>query len=208
MKPFGIAVSVLTVFASTTSAVAQQCFWSHIDHRVAYDASGAWNPNAYRRTVDALTIAEIGGALWEGSESRLGRTLWQGMDAQLIAGLSSSAGQYVFTRVRPKDSDNPCLWFEGGSHHSFPSVETAVATALVTPITLEYARDYPVMYGLLLVPVYVGVGRIKNQAHWQTDVIAGWAIGGISGWYAHGRETPILIEVLPHGFAVGLHAQF
>jgi undecaprenyl-diphosphatase len=208
MKRVVTALSLLIIAASTTQAAAQECFWSHIDHRVAYDASGAWNPSVYRRTVDALTIAEIGGALWEGSQSRLGRTLWQGMDAQLIAGLSSSAGQYVFTRVRPKDSDNPCLWFKGGSHHSFPSVETAVATALVTPITLEYARDYPLMYGLLLIPAYVGVGRIKNQAHWQSDVLAGWAIGGVSGWYAHSRETPILIEVLPHGFAIGLHAQF
>ena len=66
----------------------------------------------------------------------------------------------------------------------------------------------PAAYALLLLPLYVGIGRIKNQAHWQTDVLAGWAVGGLSGWYAHGRDTPILIELLPHGFAIGYHTQF
>ena len=73
---------------------------------------------------------------------------------------------------------------------------------------LEYAWDNPAVLALLAVPLYVGAGRIKNQAHWQTDVIAGWAVGGLSGWYAHSRDTPILIEILPHGFAVGFKTQF
>ena len=54
----------------------------------------------------------------------------------------------------------------------------------------------------------VGAGRIKNQAHWQSDVLAGWAVGGLSGWYAHSRDAPILVEILPHGAAVGWHKQF
>ena len=49
-----------------------------------------------------------------------------------------------------------------------------MAAALVTPYVLEYGRDYPATYALLLLPLYVGAGRIKNQAHWQTDVVAGW----------------------------------
>jgi hypothetical protein len=30
----------------------------------------------------------------------------------------------------------------------------------------------------------------------------------LSGWYAHSRDTPILIELLPHGVAVGLKVKF
>jgi membrane-associated phospholipid phosphatase len=60
----------------------------------------------------------------------------------------------------------------------------------------------------MLLPLYVGAGRVKNQAHWQTDVIAGWAIGGLSGWYAHSRDIPIFIEILPHEVEVGLKARF
>ena len=64
-------------------------------------------------------------------------------------------------------------------------------------------------YALLaLLPLYVGAGRIKNQAHWQTDVLAGWAIGGFgmvrtqprgahshrnsSAWCCGGMAQPIL----------------
>jgi len=190
------------------SAAGQNCGWSRIDHEVSYDASGAWNPNAYRGLVIGLTIAQVGGALWEGSESRFGKTMWQGIDSEIIGGVAAEAGKYIFTRARPDQGNNPCLWFQGGSHHSFPSGEASVSAALVTPYVLEYAWDNPAVLALLAVPLYVGAGRIKNQAHWQTDVIAGWAVGGLSGWYAHSRDTPILIEILPHGFAVGFKTQF
>src|SRR6266478_3290378 len=157
---------------------AQNCGWSRIDHEVGYDASGLWNPNVYRGVVGALTIAQIGGAVWEGAESRFGKTMWQGIDSEIIGGVSAEAGKYIFTRTRPDQVNNPCLWFQHGSNHSFPSGEASVAAALVTPYLLEYGSEYPATYALLLLPLYVGAGRIKNQAHWQTDVLAGWAVGG------------------------------
>jgi len=202
-----IAAAMLAA-AVAVPALAQNCGWSHIDHEVSYDASGIWSSNVYRGVVGALTVAQIGGALWEGSESRFGRTMWQGIDSELIAGVGATAGKYIFTRVRPSTENNPCLWFQGGHNYSFPSGEAAVAAGLVTPYVIEYASDYPAAYGLLLLPLYVGAGRIKNQAHWQTDVLAGWAIGGLSGWYAHSRDVPLLIEVLPRGFSIGLKKTF
>jgi PAP2 superfamily len=198
----------LVVAIAAPSAAGQNCGWSRIDHLVSYDASGVWNPNVYRGLIGVLTAAEIGGAVWEGSETRFGKTMWQGIDSELIAGVSATAGKYIFTRARPTQGDNPCLWFQGGSHYSFPSGEASVAAALVTPYVLEYGSEYPATYALLLLPLYVGEGRIKNQAHWQTDVLAGWAVGGLSGWYAHSRDIPITIQLLPHGFAVGYGKQF
>jgi undecaprenyl-diphosphatase len=200
--------AALTVSLAALPEAAQSCGWSHLDHLVSYDASGVWSPSIYRGLVGGLTVAEIGGALWEGSESRLGKTLWQGIDSEIIADVSAEAGKYVFTRVRPAVENNPCLWFQGGHNHSFPSGEAAVATALITPYVLEYAQDNPATYVLLLLPLYVGAARVKNQAHWQSDVLGGWAVGGLSGWYAHSRDTPILIELLPHGFAIGFKVQF
>lgn len=198
----------LALALSPAAALAQSCGWSHIDREVGFSDSGMWNPNVYRGIVGALTIAQVGGALWEGSESRFGKTMWQGIDSEIIGDVAAEAGKYIFTRARPDQGNNPCLWFQGGSHKSFPSGEASVAAALVTPYVIEYAGDNPLAYALLALPLYVGVGRIKNQAHWQTDVLAGWAVGGLSGWYAHSRETPILIEILPHGFQVGLKASF
>ena len=199
---------LMTFSLLTLPCAAQNCGWSRVDHEVAYNASGIWNPTVYRSIVGGLTLAQIGGAVWEGSETRFGKTMWQGIDAELIAGVSAQAGKYIFTRARPTQGDNPCLWFQGGSHYSFPSGEASVAAALVTPYILEYGSESPATYALLLLPLYVGAGRIKNQAHWQSDVLAGWAVGGLSGWLSHSLETPIMIQILPHGVALGLKASF
>ena len=201
-------VLLLLISLLSLHCEAQNCGWSRVDHRVSYDTSGMWNPNIYRGLLGGLTIAQIGGAVWEGSETRFGKTMWQGIDAELIAGASAQVGKYIFTRARPTEGDNPCLWFQGGSHYSFPSQEASVAAALVTPYVLEYGSDHPATYALLLLPLYVGAGRVKNQDHWQTDVIAGWAVGGLSGWLAHSLEIPIMIQLLPHGVALGLKMQF
>lgn len=200
----------VAAFAAAVSlpATAQNCGWSRVDHRVSHDASGAWNPDVYRGIVTALTVAQVGGALWEGAETRFGKTMWQGIDAQLISGATAAVGKAVFTRVRPADENNPCLWFKGGSNYSFPSGEAAVAAGLVTPYILGYGRDYPAVWLLAALPAYVGVARVKNQAHWQTDVLAGWAIGALAGWFAHSRDVPILVQILPGGAAVGIRKQF
>lgn len=208
MGSIGPVALLLAVSLAALPAAGQNCGWSRVDHRVSYDASGAWNPNFYRGLVGALTLGEIGGAIWEGSETRVGKTMWQGIDSEIIAGVSATAGKYIFTRTRPSTANNPCLWFQGGKNYSFPSGEASVAAALVTPYILEYGSENPATYALLLLPLYVGAGRIKNQAHWQTDVLAGWAVGGLSGWYAHSHAVPIMIQLLPHGFAIGYKTQF
>jgi hypothetical protein len=182
--------------------------WSVIDHRVQKDESGIWNPTVYRGLVGALSIAALGGALWEGSESRFGKTLWQTIDSELLAAGSTTAMKYLFTRKRPSETSDPNEWFAHGSNDSFPSTEAAFSASLVTPFVLEYAGEHPAAYGLLALPLYVGIGRVKNQAHWQSDVLVGWAIGGFSGWYTHSRESPILVQVFPHGVFVGLKTRF
>lgn len=184
------------------------CGWSHIDREWNYDASGVWNPHDYRSLVGALAAADIGAALWEGSDTRLGKTLWQGIDSIAISSAAEGIGKRIFTRARPGAGNDPCMWFKGGKNYSFPSGEAAVAAGLVAPMVFEYAHDNPVAYSLLLVPVYVGVARIKNQAHWQSDVIAGWAIGGLSGWYSHQREVPLSVIVLPRGITIGFRKEF
>ncbi|MGH8268150.1 MAG: phosphatase PAP2 family protein, partial [Steroidobacteraceae bacterium] len=85
-----------------------------IDHEWTYDNSGIWNRRYQNLLVYGLIGGEVAGALWEGGETRLGRTLWQSIDASVTAGLVSEAMKYSFSRVRPIDSNNdPNLWFKG-----------------------------------------------------------------------------------------------
>jgi hypothetical protein len=64
------------------------------------------------------------------------------------------------------------------------------------------------VYALLLLPAYDSIARMKVQAHWQTDVLAGVALGAATGYFAHTRDSPIILGVLPGGFMVGLHKQW
>ena len=149
-----------------------------IDHPVNQDESGIWNPNIYRGLQLAMTVGQIGLALYEGGDTRLGNTAWRGIDSELIAAVSTEGLKRVFRRARPINSGDPNDFFECHSNCSFPSGEAAEAASIVTPYMLEYGKDDPAVYLLSIIPLYVGIGRIKAQAHWQSDVVAGWAVGG------------------------------
>jgi undecaprenyl-diphosphatase len=179
-----------------------------IDHVLNYDNSGIWRRTNQTALIDLLIGGEIVGAVWEGGETRLGKTFWQAIDSSAIGAISSEALKHIFTRSRPDQSNDPNLWFQGRGHYSFPSGEVTAVTAITTPFVFEYAHDYPAVYALLLLPAYDSVARMKVQAHWQTDVLAGVALGAATGYYAHTRESPIILGVLPHGFMAGLHKQW
>lgn len=179
-----------------------------IDHVVELDQSGIWKRETEQNLLIGASVINLGLALWEGSEIRLGNTAWRGVDSQLMSWVSTELLKRVFTRERPSTTNDPNNWFAGDSHYSFPSGEAASAAALVTPYILEYGKDHPAVYGLALFPLYVGVARLKAQAHWQTDVLAGWAIGAASGWYAHVREKSLIVQMLPGGAFVGLKKSF
>lgn len=123
------------------------------------------------------------------------RRYGQSVDSAALAGISAEGLKYAFTRARPSQTDNPNEWFQGRSHYSFPSGEEATVTAIVTPFVLEYRQDYPAVYALTLLPIYDAIARVKVQAHWQTDVLAGIALGGVTGYYAHDRDSPFILGV-------------
>ena len=179
-----------------------------IDHVVSRDDSGIWNRSVQQGLIYTLIGGEIAGALWEGGETRLGKTFWQAIDSSALGAVSSEAMKHIFTRSRPDQSPDPHLWFQGGGHYSFPSGEVTAAAAIVTPFVLEYGRDNPAVYALELLPTYQAIARVKVHAHWQTDVLAGFALGAGTGWLAHTRDSPVILSVLPHGFMVGLRKQF
>ena len=183
-------------------------FAGGIDHTVSEDNSGIWKRSNQQALMYALIGGEIAGAVWLGGEDRLGKTFWQAIDSSALGAVTSEAMKHIFTRSRPDQSSDPNLWFQGSNHYSFPSGEVTAGAAIVTPFVLEYGRDYPAVYALELLPAYQAIARVKVRAHWQTDVLAGFALGTGTGWLAHTRDSPVILGVLPHGFTIGLRAQF
>jgi acid phosphatase family membrane protein YuiD len=184
-----------------------------IDHLVPYDDSGIWKRSNQEFVEYGLIAAEVGGALWEGGESRLGKTFWRSIDSSVAAGLVAQVMKVTFSRVRPRDSGpppgDPNLWFQGHGNQSFPSGEVTAVSSIVTPFMLEYGHDHPGVYALALLPVYDAIGRVKVQAHWQTDVLAGLALGTGTAWLIHrSPNSPFILKVMPHGIYVGLKHSF
>lgn len=177
-----------------------------IDHRWNAHDRGIWSRRDQNLLRYGALIGDLGLALWEGGNSRLGRTAWSSLDSVVLAGLAAEGGKRLFGRARPRDNADPNQWRAGG--RSFPSGEVAEVSAIVTPYVLEYGSEHPAIYALELLPLYDGIARMKVQAHWQTDVLAGFAIGTASGYFAHRRDSPFFLSLLPSGFTVGVRSRF
>jgi len=180
-----------------------------IDHEWAYDNSGIWK-RSYQLDLEYGVIAtEAVGALWLGNDDPLGHEFWQSIDSTAVSGVAAQALKYIFSRARPLQNRGPDKWFQGGCCQSFPSGEVTLQAGFVTPIILdEAARGHLWIWALELLPLYDGIGRLKQQAHWQSDVLAGWALGTASGYWAAHRDMPLSVQILPGGISVGIQKRF
>jgi len=178
-----------------------------IDSRLSYDNSGIWARSNQNALIDSMMALVGAGALWEGGNDRLGKTFWQSVDAGVFSGVAETALKYAFSRERPSQTSDPNRWFTGHGQ-SFPSGEVTTTSSLVTPFVLEYGREHPAVYALELLPIYDGIARLKTRGHWQTDVLAGFALGTAAGYFLHRPGMPVILSVLPRGFAIGFKKEF
>ncbi len=179
-----------------------------IDHEWALDQSGIW-ARKYQLGLEYGVIAfEVGGSLWLGNDNPLGHTLWQADDATLLSAVTADLMKIAFSRARPDQGNNPDAWFRGSCCESFPSGEVTLQAAFVTPLIVNYSREHPWIWALEALPLYDGIARIKSRAHWQSDVMAGWAIGSGVGYGVTRLSVPLTVRALPGGVTVGLSTRF
>lgn len=161
------------------------------DKKVKKDESGIWG---LHHDMPYYIIPAVGiTALIEGTETRFGKTSWKAVDAFIIGQAVTELIKRTTNRVRPRYTDSPDEWFNDYDDRSFPSGHVSSMASIVTPYILEYREDYPSVYLLALLPVHQMISRVKAQAHWQSDVLAGALVGFLSGLYSHKREYPILL---------------
>ena len=179
-----------------------------LDHKVTPTDSGIWARQYTEALQYGVIATEIGGALWLGGESELGLTYWQTIDSSIFSGATAQLMKWGFGRKRPSQTDNPNEWFKGTQYQSFPSGEVTLQASFVTPFIVHYADRQPWVWALEILPAYDAVARVKQGAHWQTDVLAGWAVGTGFGYFAAKNKSPFFLTILPHSFMVGLHSNF
>jgi hypothetical protein len=179
-----------------------------IDHQWSLDQSGIW-AQKYQNVLEYGAVAtELVGGVYLGNDNPLGHTFWQSVDSTALSSLSAEILKLAMSRARPNQINNPNKWFQGSCCDSFPSGEVTVEASFVTPFIVNYARGSPWVWSLEALPLFIGIARLKNQAHWQSDVLAGWALGTGMGYWSTRREIPISIQILPHGLTVGISRSY
>jgi undecaprenyl-diphosphatase len=179
--------------------------FDHFDER---EDTGIWRRSNQKTVLNLLAIGVVGTALWQGTDTQLGRTSWQAIDATLATAATTEAMKRVFGRPRPAQDPDPHHWFRGSRYHSFPSGEVAMVTSVVTPYMLAYSEEHPAVWALAALPVYMGYARMTSQAHWLTDVLAGAAVGAGLGYWSSQRERPLMLVITGRATFVGWRTKF
>jgi PAP2 superfamily len=162
-----------------------------------------------QKQLDVVVIGSLlGMALWEGSATPRGQVVWKTVDSVLTTAVTTELMKNTFQRPRPAQNANPNLWLQGRGNKSFPSGETALMAAVVTPYIIENHERSPAMWGWVALPVYMATARMASQGHWASDVLAGAAVGVVNGYFATRRETPWVIALTGRSAYVGLKYQF
>jgi membrane-associated phospholipid phosphatase len=112
-------------------------------------------------------------------DRRAQRTCLEGLEAVLATGVTTRILKLAVREPRPSDATTVQVFSPNWRHSdSFPSGHTAVAFASATVLSGEYPGFAPLFYALA---TYVGIARVQQNTHWVSDVVAGAAIGWISG---------------------------
>ena len=129
--------------------------------------------------------------------TRLQDAAFTSFQSGVYAMLLSGAAKGLFGRVRPHEVESPATFRPFSGHRSFPSGHTTLAFAIATPWAVYYPG--PLTYGLMGLSAGTAVARLTTEHHWFTDVVAGAALGTLTGyWLAkrHLRDTTPL-QVTP-----------
>lgn len=179
-----------------------------LDRCDEFEATGIFSRSNQKLLGAVVVGGTVGVALWEGTESPGGRTAWKALDSMAMAAVTTELMKNVFQRPRPAQSTDPDLWRQGSGNKSFPSGETAMMAAFVTPIIIDYRQENPAVWALAILPIYMGEARMGSQGHWMSDVLAGAAIGVGTGYLAARRDSPLLLKFTRDGVFVGLKHRF
>jgi membrane-associated phospholipid phosphatase len=156
------------------------------------------------------TLYALGRGTGNAFSEGLGREV---IRAVLVSGAITAVTKGAVGRARPfaspadPDMFRPGHGFTNASLASFPSGHTSAAFATATVLARELGVAHPgarwIVNPLLFGgATFVGFSRVYDRQHWPSDVVAGAALGTITGFevvaHAHGDRSPIGRRLFSH----------
>lgn len=136
----------------------------------------------------ALFLGTWGYASLIGSHTGEGEA-WNMLESGGLSLVSTYALKYVVRRPRPDATTDPNHWFGGGT--SFPSEHVTAAFAVGTVLAESGNPEYrwirrTIGYGVGIGTAYL---RMKHNAHWLSDTVAGAALGMATAHFVMNRSA-------------------
>jgi hypothetical protein len=125
-------------------------------------------------------------------DSSAGRhEVWDMGEAAALSGVTAYALKYAAGREDPYQTSDVNAWRDGG--RSFPSFHSTAAFAVGTVLAESGNEDYRWVrrvlgYGLGVATSYE---RLRHNAHWLSDTVAGGALGIASAHFVLNRDPHI-----------------
>ena len=106
------------------------------------------------------------------------REAWSMFEAAALSSLSAYGLKFIARRQGPYDTSDPNEWFKSGGR-SFPSEHATASFAIGTVLAEAGGDEYRWLRRLLGYGLGVGTSylRLKHNAHWLSDTVAGGALG-------------------------------
>jgi membrane-associated phospholipid phosphatase len=141
---------------------------------------------------DALPTLAVVAATWGYatliSDNAGRREAWSMIEAAALSTVPAYGFKYAFRRERPDQTSDPNRWGKSGGD-SFPSWHATAAFAVGTVLAESGNDDYR------WVRRFLGYGlggatsfeRLRHNAHWLSDTVAGAALGAASAHFVMSR---------------------
>lgn len=176
-------------------------------------------PKSSSDFTDALPGFAAFAATWGYAEvvgSHAGKgEAWNMLESAGLSLMSAYAIKYTIGRQRPYQTTSANQWFKGGN--SFPSEHATAAFAIGTVLAESGNPRYrwirrTIGYGIGVFTSYL---RLKHNAHWLSDTVAGAALGMATAHFvmdraAQRRHEDMAVSVVPvrGGVMLAYTAQF
>ena len=106
------------------------------------------------------------------------REAWSMLEAAVLSTITAYGTKFIARRQGPDQTSNPNEWFKSGGS-SFPSEHATASFAIGTVLAEAGGDDYRWLRRVLGYGVGLGTSylRLKHNAHWLSDTVAGGALG-------------------------------